>query len=620
MELANQLILLAAFLLLLSIFVGVVSSRIGAPLLLAFLALGMFFGEDGPGRIYFDNYQAAYLIGSAALAIILFDGGLRTDLSSFKLAAWPALLLATVGVVVTSGLTGLAAHWLLDLGPVESLLIGAIVGSTDAAAVFFLLHLHGLDIKKRVRSVLEVESGLNDPMAVFLTIACVELLLAQVETPSWFLLTDFARQIAGGAVIGAVAGFTLVWLINRLELAAGLYPVFAMAFALFTYAAAQTVGASGFLAVYLTGLIAGNRRHRASQLVNRFHDGLAWLSQMVMFVMLGLLVTPSDLLRTLLPAVLIAVFLVLVARPVAVAVCLLPFRFSLNELAFVAWVGLRGAVAIFLGTIPVLVGVENAATYFEIAFAVVLVSLIVQGWTIARAARHLDVELPPLPDPPQRIDIDLPASGDRDLMIYTVAPGSRVSLRGVRRLLHLENTSILGVIRDGRMLRTRELDQLEPGDAVLLIAPPGQAAAMDQLFAGEAKPSDVGIFGEFSFQGEVAMGEVATFYGVPVPAQERDRPLAEFVRQRLDRTPVVGDRLAWDEVEFVVQEMEGDRITRVGLELEPEERPRWSWTRVRRRLKWPDIGRLRRPRATAEADAPTKASEHEGATDARSGA
>ena len=464
MAFADQLILLGAFLLLLSIFVGLVSSRIGAPLLLAFLALGMFFGEDGPGGIYFDNYRAAYVIGSVALAIILFDGGLRTDFTSFKLVALPALLLATAGVLITAGLAGVAARWLLGLGWIESFLVGAIVGSTDAAAVFFLLHLHGLDIKKRVQSVLEVESGLNDPMAFFLTIACVELLRAGLETPTWSLLADFVRQIAGGAMIGVAGGFLLVGLINRLQLATGLYPVFAMAAALFTYGAAQTAEASGFLAVYLAGLIAGNRRHRATQLVNRFHDGLAWLAQMVMFVMLGLLVTPSDLLPMLFPAVLIAGFLVLVARPVAVVLCLLPFRFSIREHAFVAWVGLRGAVAIFLGTIPVLVGVEKAAIYFEVAFAVVLVSLIVQGWTVARAARLLDLELPATPETPRRIDIDLPASGPRDLMIYTVGQSSRISMRGVRRLLRIPNTSVLGVLRDGRLLRSREFEELQPGE------------------------------------------------------------------------------------------------------------------------------------------------------------
>jgi potassium/hydrogen antiporter len=596
-EIGNHLILLGAFLLLLSIFVGLVSSRIGAPLLLAFLALGMFLGEDGPGAIYFDNYFAAYVIGSIALAIILFDGGLRTDLGNFRIAAWPALVLATVGVVVTAALTGVAAHWLLGLDWIESFLIGAVVGSTDAAAVFFLLHLHGLDIQPRVRSVLEVESGLNDPMAVFLTVGCVELLLADLAEPTWSLALDFANQIAGGAAIGLAAGFVLVWLINRLELAAGLYPILAMAWALFTFGGAQTLGASGFLAVYLAGLIVGNRRHRAAQLIDRFHDGLAWLAQMVMFVMLGLLVTPSDLLPTLIPSVLIAAFLVVVGRPVAVVLCLLPFRFAWNEHAFVAWVGLRGAVAIFLGTIPVLAGIEHAAIYFQVAFAVVLVSLIVQGWTLARAARLLDVELPPLPGTAERIDIDLPASGERDLLIYQVGPGSRIALRGVRRLLQLENISLVGVVRDGRLLRPRDLDRLDPGDSVLVLAPPAQAAALDQLFA-ERRQSAGGTvtFGEFTFDGDLPFGKLAEFYDLPAPEEDKAVTLADLVQARLGRKPLIGDRVRLADIELIVQGVRGARITEVAIELEPRSRARLSMARLR---AWPrrTLGRLRRRRS-----------------------
>ena len=593
MELGNHLILLGAFLLLLSIFVGLVSSRIGAPLLLAFLGLGMFFGEDGPGGILFENYFAAYVIGSIALAIILFDGGLRTDLANFRRAAWPAFLLASVGVIATSALTGVAAHWLLGLGWIESFLIGAVVGSTDAAAVFFLLHLHGLDIKPRVRSVLEVESGLNDPMAVFLTVGCVELLRADAGELSWSVGADFITQIAGGAAIGLAGGYALVWLINRLELAAGLYPVLAMAFALFLFGAAQSLGASGFLAIYLAGLAVGNRRHRATQLIDRFHDGLAWLAQMVMFVMLGLLVTPSDLLPTLIPAVLIAVFMVVVARPLAVVACLLPFRFAWNEHAFVAWVGLRGAVAIFLGTIPVLAGLENASIYFEVAFAVVLVSLIVQGWTLARAARLLDVELPPLPRTPERIDVDLPASGDRDLMIYTVGPGSRVSLRGVRRVLQLENTSLLGAIRDGRLVRPRDLDRLEPGDSVMVLAPPEQAVVLDELFAERPASDDGADFGAFAFDGDLPVGKIAEFYDLPVPEEQRTMPLADFVPVRLRRHPLVGDRIRLADVELVVRSMREERISEVGIDLEPRRPQRPSLAQLRPWLQR-RLARLRR--------------------------
>jgi cell volume regulation protein A len=286
----------------------------------------------------------------------------------------------------------------------------------------------------------------------------------------------------------------------------------------------------------------------------------------------------------LLPSVLIAAFLVVVARPVAVVLCLLPFRFAWNEHAFIAWVGLRGAVAIFLGTIPVLAGIENASIYFQVAFAVVLVSLIVQGWTLARAARLLDVELPPLPRTAERIDIDLPASGERDLLIYTVGPGSRIALRGVRRLLQLENTSLVGVVRDGRLLRPRDLDRLDPGDSVLVIAPPAQGPTLDELFAERPSPVGGASFGEFTFDGDLPLGKLAEFYDLRVPETERPASLAEVVQARLGRKPLIGDRIRLADIELIVQGMRGERITEVAIELEPRSRARLSLARLR---AWP---------------------------------
>jgi cell volume regulation protein A len=247
----------------------------------------------------------------------------------------------------------------------------------------------------------------------------------------------------------------------------------------------------------------------------------------------------------------------------------LPFRFAWNEHAFVAWVGLRGAVAIFLGTIPVLSGLENAQIYFEVAFVVVIGSLLVQGWTLAPAARLLDVELPSLPRTPARIEVDLPASADRDLMIYTVGPGSRISMRGVRRLLHLENTSVIGVVRDGRLLRPRELDRLEPGDSVLLIAPPAQSAVLDELFGERSEDDKPSSFGDFAFDASLPAGKLAEFYDLPVPDEDKAVALADLVQARLGRRPLVGDRIRVGEIGLVVREMQGERITQVGIELEP---------------------------------------------------
>ncbi|HVO15521.1 MAG TPA: potassium/proton antiporter, partial [Alphaproteobacteria bacterium] len=409
MDFINQITLLGAGLVILSIVAGMVTTRTGAPLLLVFLALGMLAGGDGPGGILFDDFAATYVVGSTALAIILFDGGLRTPRASFRLAGWPALLLASLGVLITAGLTGAFAVVLLGLPWLVALLIGSIVASTDAAAVFLLLHMRGMRLKERVSATLELESGLNDPMAVFLTVTCVELLVSGVSDVGWPLLGDLglkiALQLLGGAVIGVIGGYVLLWVINRAVLAPGLYPILAVASALLIYAGAQTLGASGFLAAYLAGIVLGNHRHRATQSINRFHDGLAWLSQIVMFLMLGLLVTPSELLPTLLPSLGIAIFLIVLGRPIAVWLCLLPFRYSWQERLFISWVGLRGAVPIFLGTIPLLAFIPGAQVYFGVAYVVVLTSLVVQGWTVAPVARWLDLELPPLPPAPQRTDI-----------------------------------------------------------------------------------------------------------------------------------------------------------------------------------------------------------------------
>jgi cell volume regulation protein A len=294
----------------------------------------------------------------------------------------------------------------------------------------------------------------------------------------------------------------------------------------------------------------------------------------------------------LIPSVLIATFLVLIGRPVAVVLCLLPLRFARNEQAFIAWVGLRGAVAIFLGSIPVLAGVEHASIYFQVAFAVVLVSLIVQGWTIGHAARLLEVELPPMPRTAPRIDVDLPAS-ERDLLIYSVGPGSRIARRGIRRLLQLENTSMVGVMRDGRLLRSRELDRLDPGDSVLVIAPSAQATTLDELFAGRPSEDGATSFGEFTFDGDLPLGKLAEFYDLTVAEEERPLPLSDIVRARLGRTPLLGDRIGLGDIELIVRGVRGGRITEVGIELDPGTRARPFVIQLRAWLQQ-TLARLRR--------------------------
>src|SRR5437660_7544588 len=335
-------ILLGALLVLAGIMSSLIALRFGAPLVFVFLIVGMLAGEAGPGQLRFDDVKTAYIVGSVALALILFDGGLRTRFATFRSVLGPALVLATAGVLLTAALTAPAAKYVLDLNWTEALLVGAVVASTDAAAVFFLIHARGLRLRPRVGAVLEVESGSNDPFAVLLTILLVEFLT--VGDRSWqHVLAVFVKLAEFGTVIGLLGGRAIVVVLNRLGLAQGLHAPFVTTSALVIFGLASALHASGFLAVYLAGLVVGNRPTRAHNTVVVFLDAVTWLAQIVMFVLLGLLVWPQRLVESTWPALAVAATLMFVARPAAVFLCLAPFRFSWRESAFISWVGLRGA-------------------------------------------------------------------------------------------------------------------------------------------------------------------------------------------------------------------------------------------------------------------------------------
>lgn len=578
MNQANEILFIASLLVLVSIFAGSASSRFGVPFLLVFLGLGLLAGIDGPGGIDFTDFGLTYTVGSAALAIILFDGGLRTKFSTVKLVAGPALGLATFGVLVTAGVVAAATHLLTGIGWLESFLVGAIVGSTDAAAVFFLLNVRGLALQKRVSGTLEVESGINDPMAIFLTLVCVEMLRLGQPPDSLILAGQFLVQMLGGSLIGVVGGFALVALFNRVPVAGGLYPIVAMAATLLIFSGAHFAHASGYIAVYVAGLVLGNRRHRGAQVVLRFFDGLSWLGQIVMFLLLGLLMTPSEMKPDIVPGLAVAAVLIVLARPLAVALCLLPFRYTWAEIGFIAWVGLRGAVPIFLATIPVLAGVPNAGVYISIAFFCVVASLLLQGWTIGLAARLFGLELPPPVDAPTRTDIDLGNTLDRDIASYKVEPGCIALGYSYAEMPLPRRCRIITVIRDGTVMDRSRLEGLEPGDYLLVLAPPEQLFSLDRLFAlpdrgrRTSAPGDE-VFGEFAIPGDTLLGAVVAMYGIEVEARHHPEPIGAFIRRKLRHGAVVGDRLRVGPVELIVREIKGNRITLVGLELEPEEHP-----------------------------------------------
>ncbi len=389
MDTAHELILVGGALALLSILAGAVSSRFNAPLLLVFLLLGVLAGEDGPGGIAFSDFRAAYLIGSVALAVILFDGGLQTERAMIKAALWPALALATVGVVLTAAIVAVAAALILHLHWSEALLIGAVLAPTDAAAVNTLLRGTGVAVPERVTAALEIESGINDPMSVFLTVVLVQVLTLPGGVTVLHAALLFGEEMFGGAAIGIGAGYTLLWLLRRLPLDTPIYPVLAVATVLTVFGGAQIAGASGFLAVYLMGVIVRINQFEARRALVFASGAFAWLAQIALFLMLGLLVTPHKLLPIAVPVLAIAAVLILVARPVATFLCLLPFGYDRREAAFASWVGLRGAVPIYLAIIPVLAGTHNGVVLFGGTFGVVIASLVVQGWTISPVARLL---------------------------------------------------------------------------------------------------------------------------------------------------------------------------------------------------------------------------------------
>ena len=372
-----------------------VAIRTGAPLLLLFLGIGMLVGEDGPIGFEFNDFELAYDLGSVALAIILFAGGLDTDLRDVKKAWAPALMLATVGVCLTAGIVGGTATLLLGIPVAMALLFGAVVGSTDAAATFMLLQQRAINLKGHGKETILIESGLNDPFAIFLTLVFVSIVDFGVESLGWSTAIIFVSQIGLGALFGIAGGYCLAWLVNRVPLQPGLYSVFVFSGGLFLFGFTAWLGGSGFLAIYLCGILVSARVKGPIKHILGFHNAMAWLSQIGLFLMLGLLVTPRDLLPDIPNALVIAAVLMFVARPLAAIVCLAPLHFPLREQLFIGWVGLRGAVPIFLAIIPVISPGPVTVQFFNEVFIVVIASLVLQGWTISIAARVLDVEAPP---------------------------------------------------------------------------------------------------------------------------------------------------------------------------------------------------------------------------------
>lgn len=562
----DQIILYGSLLVLLGILSRKFSARFGLPALVLFMLVGMLAGSEGIGGIAFDNYQIAHGIGTLALVVILFDGGLRTPTQALRMVWKPSVLMATIGVFVTALVTGLAASWILGLTLLQGLLLGSIVASTDAPAVFSILRSKGVRLNERLAATLEIESGSNDPMAIFLTVGLIEVLLGE-RTLGLGLLTFFIQQFGIGVLVGYLVGRISASLINRINLdAAGLYPVLVLTIGFITYGLTASLGGSGYMAVYVAGIVLGNSGLVFQRGTLLFHDGMAWVSQIVMFVVLGLLSFPSQLVSVAGEGIAVAAVLMFVARPVIVFPILAMFRYSFKEMLLSSWVGLKGAVPVVLSTFPLLLGVPDGQVYFNIIFFVVLFSVILQGWSLPSVARWLGLQLPEEAEPPATLDITSLRHVNADIVDYAITETSAAAHLRITELNLPEDVVIAMVTRGEEIIPARGATVILPGDHVFLILRPEVREAVDDVFRSlpkgqEEVPLRTGIL----LPGSLTLRELSLLYGIELQG-DADENLQAFLLRHLHRPLEEGSFLEISGMRLYVHSAGGAEEPVIGIE------------------------------------------------------
>jgi len=475
-------------------FVSVISSKLSdkfaVPVLLLFLAIGMLAGSEGPGGIYFDNAPLAKSIGVVALIFIIFSGGLDTNWKDTKSIILPGVILSTLGVLFTAIITGFFAIHILKFTFLQGMLLGSIVSSTDAAAVFAILRSKRINLKKPLEPLLEFESGSNDPMAVFLTLGFISLLTVKGMSII-SLIPRFVLDMGMGAFIGYLMARGSVFFIKRLKLDyEGLYPVITISLVLLTYVIAIFLKGNGILAVYLAGLGLGQAEFRNKRTIMKFHDGLAWICQIVMFVTLGLLVFPSHLIPLIGTGLLLTLLLMVVARPLSVFLCLLPFKISIRKKTMLSWVGLRGAVPIILATFPFTAGIPQADVYFNIVFFVVIASVFIQGTTIPVVSKLLKLDLPLTSKKSYPIEFEKTEGIDAELTDIIVPYNSGAAGKMIRDLNVPEKCLIMLISRNDKFVIPSGTTVIEGGDVLLVLANKTDFSILQQIIARVEKKQD----------------------------------------------------------------------------------------------------------------------------------
>lgn len=590
MDTLNILYLVGALLIFASIMASTLSARLGVPLLLLFLVVGMLAGEDGILGIEFSQYGIANFIGQAALACILLDGGLRTSFQSFRVGLKPAIVLATWGVLCTVLVLGIFVTWLLDVDWRIGLLMAAIVGSTDAAAVFSLLRNGGVKLNDRVQATLELESGANDPLAILLVTGLIALNVDPEGQSIFGFIGLLLQQLGFGLAMGLLAGYLLSRLLPKVHLAEGMYAILILSAGLSVFAATNLMGGSGFLAVYLTGVLIGNRKGRSTEHVLRVMDSFAWLSQAVLFVVLGLLVTPSNVINVWYYSVAIAAFMILVARPIAVYSSVKPFKFKDREIGFISWVGLRGAVPITLAILPVISAVDGAFMLFDIAFGVVVLSLVLQGMTIPIMADFFKVRIPANDEPKEEHEVWVSDNTSITLYEFEVKAGAFATGRHPKAIssrISPNEINLFALIRRQKLILVDKDTQLQFGDNVWYAMRGNHASKIAQIF-NDTKLDRRAIddfYGDWQLSPSVKLGDLPFFTGVmeseslvaKLKSKTDDtstnmwqQTVAEYIVSSLNTAPVSGDTVAInDEWSLVIKEVDAKGTLRtIGLKQE----------------------------------------------------
>ena len=594
MDTLNILYLVGALLIFASIMASTLSARLGVPLLLLFLIVGMLAGEQGILGIEFSQYGIANFVGQAALACILLDGGLRTSFKSFRVGLKPAVTLATWGVLTTVMVLGVFVTWLLDVDWRFGLLMAAIVGSTDAAAVFSLLRNGGVKLNDRVQATLELESGANDPLAILLVTGLIALNVDPAGQTVLGFLGLLLQQLGVGLGMGLLFGYLLARLLPKVHLAEGMYAILILSAGLSVFAATNLLGGSGFLAVYLTGVLIGNHKVRSTEHVMRVMDSFAWLSQAVLFVVLGLLVTPSNVINVWHYSVAIAAFMILVARPIAVYTSVKPFKFKDREIGFISWVGLRGAVPITLAILPVMAGIEDAFMLFDIAFGVVVLSLILQGTTIPFMANVFRVRIPTNKDPKEEHEVWVSDKASITLYEFEVQAGAFAIGRhplGISNRISPDEISVFALVRGQQIVVVEEDTKLRYGDSVWYAMRGNHASKIAKIFHDttlDRKAID-DFYGDWLLSPSVKLGDLPFFtdmatsesladtlkYKNPKNTESKwEQTVAEYVAQSLETAPVSGDTVEIDDVwSLVIKEVDDKgKLRTIGLKHEEPEK------------------------------------------------